>query len=173
MPDAPVQTTSHKEQQDGPRRSVRIAKQPQKDYSLFKRKAAKEQQGLEDREKRAKVTKPKSSKGPRSQVQKKGTLKPAKAETQRKSRDARGVPSSSQQRPLQIPAKFRPASKAPKRPARGSLPKPVNQVVERPSAPSTSLLSRAALRQLERETADEPLPEGIRQVMLARCFLVT
>ena len=173
MPKAPVQTTSRKEEQDGPRRSLRIAEQPQKDYTPFKRKAAKEQQGPNDREKQAKVTKPRSSKGPQSQVKKKDTLKLTKTETQRKSREAKGLPSSSrtqQQRPLQVPARSRPAtSKPPRRAARGSPPTPINQVTGRP--PSGSHLSRAALRQLERETADDPLPEGIRQVIIAGCFL--
>ncbi len=172
MPDIPVQTTSRNVQHDGLRRSSRIAKQPQKDYTLFKRQAARVQQGQDDREKRAKVTKLSGSKGPRSQVKKKGTLTPARADTQRKSREARRVPSSSQQQPLQVPAKSRPASKAPIRPASGSPPTPINQVTEGPPAPSVSRLSRAALRQLEKETANEPLPEGIRQVTIARRFLL-
>ncbi len=132
-----------------PRRSSRIALITKPEYFRCKRKAGREGQRLDGLEGRSKLKGPRISKpSHHNQAQKRDIVKQSKIRTRPSSIQAKRVPNSSQTR---------------KRVPRGSQQLPAKEATER--APP-SRLTRSALRQLESETAKDPLPEEIRKVML-------
>jgi hypothetical protein len=108
-----------------------------------KRKAEKELQGPTGPADRAKVRKVESSGESHEQDRKKETAKQSKARTEKRLKQAQGITN-----PLR--GKEKPRKQPPR--------------VENVSRPPSTSLSRAALRQLRNETANDPLPEDLEKV---------
>jgi hypothetical protein len=176
MPDEPVRRSERIEQRKRqaeakqPRQSLRIAKIPQKEVQLQhgKRKSITKQQEQDTQDGRASVKKVRGSKISKSQSHKKDTFKQAEARTGSRSKQTKGPPITLQVEEQRLGAERQQAEPATEgqlqEVATAPRPKRSNKRTKQP--PASSRLSRAALDQLQRETANEPLPEEIRQVIL-------
>ena len=160
-----TESRTDKLDQHQPRQSLRRAGRHKKDVLPLKQKARNEQQRPDSSHRQAKVKRVTSQKPSTSQAQRKDVVKQADVRTKRRFKQTEPPPGSQQieQRPqgrerLEHPPPAR--DKPTQRFATVSGPKPTIKRTERPS----SRLNRIALRQLQRETANDPLPEGIREV---------
>jgi hypothetical protein len=137
-------------------RSVRIAEQRRENTRPIKRKALKEYQGPEHRRELYKRHKSLSVEPSHSRIQQPTSVKPTETAIAATASHVQEV-QNSHKRPQKDD------HKQPRRSARLSQPLLAQQA---PRQPIVSRLSRAALRQLQSDTADDPLPEGIREVNL-------
>lgn len=146
------------------RRPSGLVDQHQNASGPIKREAEIEQQGPKDPAERAKARKVRCSGSSHKQAGKKETAKEAKARTEKRLKQAQKFtdPLREEQQLAEEDHGDRPATgKRSSRVANLCWPMPADEVTERPPC---AYLSRAALRQLQNETVNDPLPEDLQQV---------
>lgn len=153
--------------------SLWVAQQYQKKVESKPKQTAREQKQKPDIQPgQAKVRKAKISRPSKSQARKSSTLKQAEAKKRSESRQIKALPNIS---PLET--RWRVQDRHQPRPATESqeqqvaeAPRPKSSKPRTGRPPAPSRLSRAALDQLQKETANDPLPEAIREVTFLFCL---